>query len=58
MLTATNLTIAQIETLRIEAGQAGDKAMIKACERAAEGSMRARRIVARRIRENAARAAE
>lgn len=46
----TTITTRQIETLRTEAGMAGDTKMVAICDRALAGSQRARRECARVIR--------
>jgi hypothetical protein len=55
-ITSTNLTLGKIARLHLEAGMAGDTALCRTCERAMDGSKRARLIVARILREAAARA--
>ena len=54
MTKTLNITDAQIETLRDEAAAAGDRAQVEICNRALNGSQRARRECARVIREAAA----
>lgn len=54
---ADSLTLDQIRALQAEAGAAGDTETVATCRRAADGSDRALRAVARHIRDAARRAA-
>lgn len=49
--TLKTLTDEQIETLRIDAGTHGDHKLVETCRRAANGSKRARAVVARVLAE-------
>lgn len=51
--TERTITAAQIDALQYEAAKAGDFATVRACDRARAGSVRARRVCARIIREAA-----
>lgn len=55
---STEITTAQIETLRTEAGEVGDDRMVATCDRALDGDEKARAACARVIRDAAAQADE
>lgn len=57
-MTTDTATLDQIETLRFEAGQAGDHELVETCRRAERGDTAARGEVTRLLADERARRAE